>query len=512
MVGHPVKLRGLTFQADSGAPLASDGGALVLIERQDDEFIKALLGELSSAEGRKLLAKTVVSAAATVPGGMKLLQPVHGVFNLALMEAHCDVFGEPRLDSSEIDSAGLVIRRIDGGSRQAWVKRDGKVAGWVTLHGDELERDPDPARREGPPGSGPAEVRRELLRMLGATSRVVESVMPMFAAPPATCSALGRTLLYGMITTASAEAPEDGGGTPSGYDASEVQALLAPYFTSGKPPDWSGLELKSFSFADLKNPALSADVQKKLSLFADFLRGLVAVFDAFATPKLREALNRVNLDYGGAGSQKAGEVLAQAADVLVLGKPGAVTLPKAWPSVSAKDQGEIVAQARTAASARISQLISNERRFDRRKSLYVARAFVRVKSDDGCPPHIVWSPESAPFTIAAWHEKGKLPPVQISLPSLGDLKSFTPNVVFKVPSNLFALLKNDPKDFLDGKAQQKAGDGIAWLCGFNIPIITLVAFIVLNIFLSLLNIVFFWIAFIKICIPIPASLKARFEE
>ncbi len=44
---------------------------------------------------------------------------------------------------------------------------------------------------------------------------------------------------------------------------------------------------------------------------------------------------------------------------------------------------------------------------------------------------------------------------------------------------------------------------LGWLCGFNIPLITICAFFVLNIFLGLLNIVFFWLPMIKICIPIP---------
>ena len=34
-------------------------------------------------------------------------------------------------------------------------------------------------------------------------------------------------------------------------------------------------------------------------------------------------------------------------------------------------------------------------------------------------------------------------------------------------------------------------------------LITICAFIVLNIFLSLLNIIFFWLPFVKICVPFP---------
>ncbi len=79
-----------------------------------------------------------------------------------------------------------------------------------------------------------------------------------------------------------------------------------------------------------------------------------------------------------------------------------------------------------------------------------------------------------------------------------------PNVAFQVPQPLFDLLAaNTPEDFLDGKAGQSVGAALDWICAFNIPIITLCAFIVLNIFLSLFDLIFRWLLFIKICIPVP---------
>jgi len=51
-----------------------------------------------------------------------------------------------------------------------------------------------------------------------------------------------------------------------------------------------------------------------------------------------------------------------------------------------------------------------------------------------------------------------------------------------------------------------------WICGFNIPLITICAFFVLNIFLMLLNIVFFWLPFIKICIPFPSPSSASPDD
>ena len=41
------------------------------------------------------------------------------------------------------------------------------------------------------------------------------------------------------------------------------------------------------------------------------------------------------------------------------------------------------------------------------------------------------------------------------------------------------------------------------LCSFSIPIITICALIVLMIFVALLNIIFWWMPFLKICLPKP---------
>jgi hypothetical protein len=59
------------------------------------------------------------------------------------------------------------------------------------------------------------------------------------------------------------------------------------------------------------------------------------------------------------------------------------------------------------------------------------------------------------------------------------------------------------KDLDDGKVGDEPSWGIGMICSLSIPIITLCAFIVLMIFLQLLNIVFWWMAFFKICLPIP---------
>jgi hypothetical protein len=516
MVNHPIHLRGLVFDKATGAPVPAERGAVALLERQDQQFVLALLGELASPEGRKQTSGTVISNGAITSGGLKLFQPVHGVHTVALLEAYCDVFGEPRVAPAQIESAGLVIRRVgEHNTRLAWMRRDGKVVGWVSLRPDELDRDPKLAYREGPMDSGPAEVRRELLRRMGSSSRDEETMTSLFVAPPEACANVGRTILYGLVQTASGETSDgSSASTTEGFDRSQVVTLLAPYFTAGKSVDWKALADLKVTYDDVAKHKLSEDVQKKLSLFIDLLRGLVSVFDAFETKPLLDAMNKVQLEYANGVKKPAGTMLAEAAKVLIQGKSGYVTLPKSWPTVNSQTADLIITEALKASGARIKQIIPPEQRFERRGAQYVARAFIRIRRDDGCPPKIVWSPESAPFTIAPWYEKGKTPPVMVSLPSIKDLSAFKPNVTFKVPQGLFNLLgKNDAKSFLEGNAKPSDDSGgIGWLCSFNIPIITLCAFIVLNIILSLLNIVFFWMAFIKICIPIPQGLAQRFKD
>ena len=71
-----------------------------------------------------------------------------------------------------------------------------------------------------------------------------------------------------------------------------------------------------------------------------------------------------------------------------------------------------------------------------------------------------------------------------------------------MPPSLANLIKGSPKDLMEGKGST-SGLELGWLCTFSIPIITLCAFICLNIFLSLFDLFLRWMAFIRICIPIP---------
>jgi hypothetical protein len=87
------------------------------------------------------------------------------------------------------------------------------------------------------------------------------------------------------------------------------------------------------------------------------------------------------------------------------------------------------------------------------------------------------------------------------------LRKHKRGVAFQLPPDLNNLLNRVNPGMLKGGGLVDAGAplGIAMICTFSIPIITICALIVLFIFLILLNIIFWWLPFIRICFPIPES-------
>ena len=217
--------------------------------------------------------------------------------------------------------------------------------------------------------------------------------------------------------------------------------------------------------------------------------------------------------------QPMGEFYQQAAAKLIdydpnlhtaSAQPPQLQMPHAWDFFSNADQDDLhpavvpLLQARGAASA------TPQGRFQDSTRLYRLRLFFRIKSDNPCcPTELVWSDYSDPFRIAAWYESSGRATAPVPLPDPIDrnfLKSAKPNSSFAVPSGLMGAMQGATLSGLSSGTPPGGGNGggLTWICSFSIPLITICAFFVLNIFLSLLNMVFFWMAFIKICIPFPA--------
>jgi hypothetical protein len=497
MVAHDVCLQG-----------AGAAPGPVILERTDQDFLPAVLERLSREQG---LSDVMKSSAGKrdANGVLKLFQPIHRTFHLVLLDACCLTFGRPRLDPAKIVGAGLVVRRVStngrgGEVREAWMQEDRLFRGWVPFRTDAQEsQDPDPDFRRPELSAGHDEINRLLAIQAGHAASLREQPAPLFIAPPEISGATGRTLLYGVIPVTSSEMSE----SPAfpAFTENDLEGHLHRYLTAG--------EARPFPSAGSALSRLNPD-DAALADFMMLLKQLAIEFDAFGETASAQALfaglNAVVL-IREQGPIKAGDFLKAASTVLLerelSGAAASQTMPGEWPKMSAGQASTLAKLVLGTMQTRLAQVGGGQGRFSEEGRRYRLRAFVRVKQDDRCPPETVWSDYSEPFTIAPWYDNNGAPPVQIALPDVTDksfLKRLKPNVAFALPEGLFNLLQGDAKALADGKGGSTSPKlGIQWLCSFSIPLITICAFIVLNIFLQLFNIVFQWLLYIKICIPIP---------
>jgi hypothetical protein len=518
MVDDHSVVRGLALNGHR-LPVATT--APMIVARTDKEFIAGVLRDLQEAPDSLSDPRGV-----TFEGGhLKLYQPVHQVFHLAIVQIDCDSFGGPRLDPKKIDSMGLVVRRlstVSPGVNERWSKQGSSIQGWVPCVDDGL--DPDPARRRPAASSGNAFIDQRLPISSPAYAPYSESVAPLYLAPPDICKAIKATVLYGLIPVTSVEKSEI--VPESTYDSKTVQQHLPQFLqlsTTGSKSRAIVPANAVITYVAATDSFLSSDpnadpaqLPAALSTFLTVLRQFEFELNAFGdTPEataLFAALNQFKVqDKDGKDLAKLGDFMKNAAKVLVEKRGGSVHMPAQWPDLHDDQSTAIAALVQKAMESRLKGLMAGEGRYEALDRQYCLRAFVRVKRPDGCPPVLVWSAPSAPFTIAPWYETSGLPPVKIQLPKMDmdALKKLKPNVAFAMPESLFNDLQRDGKKIMKGESTSPGGSslGLMWICGFNIPVITICAFIVLNIFLSLFDLFLHWMMFIKICLPIPVPKK-----
>ncbi|MBC8008959.1 MAG: hypothetical protein H7067_02545 [Burkholderiales bacterium] len=518
--GHEVALEGAWSVAADAAPS--------LLQRTDEDFIGSLLEELQT-DSFANLTSTYRPAQLGDDGLLRLYQPVHRAFNLALLEAHCTGFGKPRLDARQIDSAGLVVRRLRTVENtlvyDAWCASKRRTVGWVPLPSvtdPDHKRDPLVARRPTPRYTADPEFDRA---RFAPGDQHDEETTSLFVAPAPVATHTGRTVLYGVIpVTSSSRAGALPRGAPqSDTDWSAHLSLLLRAHDSTRtlwPAITADDRAEQVSPADLQNFPIvtpdSASPNPGATRFILLVRQLAQEFGLLRSTNpatvdaLVSDLNTLRLDLVDGSTRRAGDYLRDAARLYFEEPTPTLSLPRPhrWPVVSAADASRFLNRLRQLSSEielGVFSSAQNAGRYDDPTARYVIRAFIRVKQPCDCPPKIVWSPYSEAFAIAPWFEPGPVGPTPIALPDLTPdfLRKAKPNVAFSVPASLANVLNQDPKKFLDGTAGKGSGFTLDWICGFSIPIITICAFIVLNIFLGLLHFIFRWLPFVKICIPFP---------
>ena len=142
---------------------------------------------------------------------------------------------------------------------------------------------------------------------------------------------------------------------------------------------------------------------------------------------------------------------------------------------------------------------------------FVARCVYRRPLCGVNHPPLVSEP-SEPFQLASiFDSNAPARPSQVALPldtTPAGLRKHDKSVAFMISDELakqMARIKG-LKELTEGEVDGP-GISLGMICSLSIPIITLCAFIVLMIFISLLNIIFWWLPFFRICFPIPMPAK-----
>lgn len=508
-------------------PTAAGPFTDMIVTSAEQKFLPALVADLKRSDWRAML-DAMRRRRVGSDGKLELNPPLHKRMQIALFEVVCRRPGAPRLDPKQIVGSGLVIRQLAGGGRKAWLKLGGRVAGWQVAS-EAPDYDPDPLQRRTSHKANAA-IRKAVAERKGLSDDAAEDVTPLFVMPPEVCAARGKTILFGVVPVVSSETVDGPGpsidfGSLGAEDRQEMVDHFSSYLkeraSTPMPRAGDALSAQWNALADPRDASGNPDPQMKA--FGVFLHQALSELDLFgpspASQRLATLFAGIRLpltkdDYGRVSEDiDAATFLRDAMRILIDATPQTVGLaadapaasarmPLEWPPIDATTGEALSAAALDCLSARHARLSPPQPKFDGDANLYQVKGFVRLKSHGDCAEKIVWSGYSEPFRIAPWWD-GDGPGVKISLPSMDKLRQINPNVSFDIPSKIGKVLSGDLTKVLDG--EDPGGIELGWLCSFSLPVITLCAFIVLHIFLGLLNIVFQWMLWFKICIPIPKS-------
>jgi len=452
-------------------------------------------------------------------------QPVHGRFYLVAVSLVCKRPGLPDrvVDNAQDETAGFVVRRVVSAAADGSALDPADPSSWRELAwiGDRekgvwVEAGDDRARLlegEEQLGLAPVQFEQEAL-----TRRLRVGLLPVAgrevyesgaqAPAPSPGELAGDPLADARVADFEQRvigALEDLAGLPAGFDAGAARdALLfllldlAELLQRDQPTVWGSLDgaggalgvAQQLLHSMLTDPVVQLGNRSWSELLldteparADLLHGLVA-------PDL------VALSLGTSSIASACSALLSAGIATIY--PAALPATSAT-SATSEDAADDAADAVAA-----------------RPFTYVVRAVYRRPRCGRAVDPLVSEP-SRPFRLASFFDPdAPARPLSIRLPldtSTEGLKRFPKAASFLISDQLRKQLQRlegiTVSSLEDGELNEEGpaiGLGVIWV--LSIPIITLCAFILLMIVVSLLNIVFWWLPFFKIAIPVRLDVSS----
>jgi hypothetical protein len=468
-----------------------------LLEFRSDSFMDDFFTAAGTPKPDAL--QNYILAAPTGPNkNLKLFQPVHGRYYLTCTSLCCRLPGFPDREVRLADGENVffVLRKLVGSAEAGWTEH-----GWVA----------------DDPNKGWHTLENRPRRVLNAKERDKgnEERLPLFS----TSAGNNRPLFFGYVPVASREtyavAPSELTGTLSPQEQTDLRIeelkarFIEPLGLLGSAGTTIALRLSIYFMLDL------------WEFFFLYVQDVaVALRDgttATLTEENADLMNFLQTQHLGGTINLAGALgtVARARDQL--NNLGDESLPTVFNdnynlkrySLNTDGLKEAVGKALPSQEPSVEVPKVAPQAGD----MYVLRC---VYERPQCDPPQSWvSQPSEPFELAPFFDPdAPARQIRIGLPvdvSIAGLRKFQKGVAFMMSTalrNKIARITGKEKEVLSGGSL--GGEGTATLghiCSFSIPIITICAFILLMIIVVLLNIVFWWLPFFKICLPLRLSSR-----
>lgn len=475
--------------------------------------------------------------------------PLHRAFHIVSCEVVCDRLGDPALDPAKIKSAGFVVRRLRGNDQDSWILEDGEAVGWQSSPGG--LRDPDIRRRLCAKGILKSES--------GDEAYSGEETYPLHVTKTKDAAGKSHTLLYGFLPLGGFyyhRNPEQAVDKKSQEEATafDRQNMSWPFGNKNNPSArWQ--DQHSHQVVDgIPTTAMFELLRRLVNRYHlgddgleenEALKGLcsnIGFYDlrsasdrqrampyndnsaeSFA-PYMRESL----YNYLQRCARRGGEnplVSWIAAQEEKIDSSGTSATFSHLPSINSYalllDEHE-AAEIRTLLDKRLQDQTLNlikeiplPKFTQEQGDLYQIIPFVRSLNDCG-KEQFQWADNDAlsiKFRVAAPFDPESTRPSLVQIPSLHDLRrGMAKGVAMITPIDTFNLIdklklrKGAGAELVENyDPPSDSGLGIQWICSFSIPIVTIVAMILLMIIVILLNLIFFWLPWVRICLPFPKT-------
>lgn len=464
---------------------------------------------------------------------LKLYQPIHGDFNIVAASLVCRVPGLPdrTLDTAEQETVGFVLRKLSGPGNTSEMAWNATAKEW----------------RAVPVGAEKRVLAGEQVSALSPVTYSANGKRRLFVGliPTSNGEALKSAATNGKIATAPAE------GDPR-MDDFETR-VLGPLESMGEPMTPPNLSGKDLQLAQRTAAAARTEASRFVLVdFAELLqKDLPGVWTAIAGESRPAAGEFADLyDVLGARASSSSSVSARqrlreawAERLNIVGEATPASTLDVDLSTGSLRAGDLRPKIRGALNAgpyhlsqnsgslfvESNQTVAGKEAYempvsgiDERTSgigtarapaeqLFVVRCVLRRPQCN--PPVDVVSEPTRAFAIASFFDvDAPARKFRVELPirtAIADLRKYPKNVGFPLSDQLREQMcrATDMKKVLAGQLAGCESIDIGMLCSFSIPVITICALIVLMIFINLLNIVFWWLPFLKVCLPIPLRGK-----